>query len=111
MLRSLLVVSVAVLTLAAASLADAAAPTGFSPPQTLGPGLQVAGAIVAADAAGGQPAAVAFPDGSGHVWAARVRADGSLGRRCRRPAGRSPSATSKSPSPAAVSSSWCGRRW
>ena len=39
----------------------------------------MSGAIVAADAAGGQPAAVAFADRSGRVWAARVRADGSLG--------------------------------
>ena len=62
-----------------ASIATAAPPTGFTPPQTLGAGLQVSGAIVAADAAGGQPAAVAFADRSGRVWAARVRADGSLG--------------------------------
>ena len=78
MLRPLLASSVAVLALAASSIA-AAAPPGFTAPQTLGPGLQVSGAVVAADAAGGQPAAVAFADGSGHVWAARVRADGSLG--------------------------------
>jgi hypothetical protein len=66
MLRSQLAAcaSVAALALVAAPLADAAAPTGFTPPQTLGPNLQVAGAIVAADAAGGQPAAVAFADGS-----------------------------------------------
>jgi hypothetical protein len=81
MLRSQLAAcaSVAALALAAAQVADAAAPTGFTAPQTLGPGLQVSGAIVAADAAGAQPAAVAFADGSGHVWAVRVRADGSLG--------------------------------
>jgi hypothetical protein len=77
--RSLLAASVAVLALLAAPIADAAAPTGFTAPQTIGPGVRVSGAIVAADAAGGQPAAVAFPDGSGNVWAARVRADGSLG--------------------------------
>ncbi len=71
--------SVAALALLAAPLADAAAPTGFTPPQILGPNVQVAGAIAAADAAGGQPAAVAFADRSGNVWAARVRADGSLG--------------------------------
>ena len=79
MLRPLLASSVAVLALAGSSSAGAAPPTGFTPPQTLGPGLQVSGAIVAADAAGGQPAAVAFADRSGQVWAARVRADGSLG--------------------------------
>jgi hypothetical protein len=79
MLRPLLASSVAVLALAGSPMAGAAAPTGFSPPQTLGPGLQVSGAIVAADAAGGQPAAVAFADRSGGVWAARVRSDGSLG--------------------------------
>jgi hypothetical protein len=79
MLRPLLASSMAVLALAGASSATAAAPTGFTPPQTLGAGLQVSGAIVAADAAGGQPAAVAFADRSGRVWAARVRADGSLG--------------------------------
>jgi hypothetical protein len=79
MLRPLLASSVAVLALAGSPVAGAAAPTGFSPPQTLGPGLQVSGAIVAADAAGGQPAAVAFVDRSGGVWAARVRSDGSLG--------------------------------
>jgi hypothetical protein len=79
MLRPLLASAVAVLALAGSSVAGAAAPTGFSPPQTLGPGLQVSGAIVAADAAGGQPAAVTFADRSGGVWAARVRSDGSLG--------------------------------
>jgi hypothetical protein len=81
MLRSQLAAcaSVAALALAAAQVADAAAPTGFTAPQTLGPGLQVSGAIVAADAAGGQPAAVAFADATGRVWAARVRTDGSLG--------------------------------
>ena len=79
MLRPLLASSVAVLALAGPSIAGAAPPTGFTPPQTLGPGLQVSGAIVAADAAGGQPAAVAFADRSGQVWAVRVRADGSLG--------------------------------
>jgi hypothetical protein len=77
--RSLLVACAAVLALVVAPIANAAPPTGFTAPQTLGAGLRVSGAIVAADAAGGQPAAVAFPDGSGHVWAARVRADGSLG--------------------------------
>jgi hypothetical protein len=79
MLRSLPAASAAALALLAAPIAHAAPPTGFTPPQSLGAGLRVSGAIVAADAAGGQPAAVAFPDGSGHVWAARVRADGSLG--------------------------------
>jgi hypothetical protein len=81
MLRSQLAAcaTVAALALLAAPVADAGAPTGFTPPQTLGPNRQVAGAIVAADAAGGQPAAVAFADRSGNVWAARVRADGSLG--------------------------------
>src|SRR4051794_29011502 len=77
--RSLLAAGAAVLALVVAPMAGAAPPTGFTAPQTLGAGLRVSGAIVAADAAGGQPAAVAFPDGSGHVWAARVRADGSLG--------------------------------
>jgi hypothetical protein len=77
--RSLLALSVAALALVACPVADAAAPTGFSPPRTLGSGLQLSGAIVAADAAGGQPAAVAFADRSGHVWAGRVRPDGSLG--------------------------------
>src|SRR4051812_40065489 len=76
--RSLLAACVAALALLPASIADAAAPTGFTAPQTLGAGLRVSGAIVAADAAGGQPAAVAFADGSGRVWAVRVRADGSL---------------------------------
>jgi hypothetical protein len=71
--------AVAVLALAACSVAIAAPPAGFSPPQTIGSGVQVSGAIVAADAAGGQPAAVAFTDRSGHVWAGRVRADGSVG--------------------------------
>jgi hypothetical protein len=79
MLRSLLAACAAVLALVAAPIAEGAPPAGFTPPQTLGAGLRVSGAIVAADAAGGQPAAVAFADGSGHVWAARVRADGSLG--------------------------------
>ena len=79
MLRPLLATSLAVLALAGASVATAAPPIGFTAPQTLGVGLQVSGAIVAADAAGGQPAAVAFADRSGRVWAARVRADGSLG--------------------------------
>jgi hypothetical protein len=77
--RSPLAACAAVLALVVAPIADAAPPTGFTAPQTLGAGLRVSGAIVAADAAGGQPAAVAFADGSGHVWAARVRADGSLG--------------------------------
>ena len=77
--RSLLACSVAVLALAAAPFANAAPPTGFTPPQTVGAGVAVSGAIVAADAAGGQPAAVAFADRSGRVWAARVRSDGSLG--------------------------------
>ena len=79
MARLLLASAVAVLALAASSVATAAPPTGFTPPQTVGPGLQVSGAIVAADAAGGQPAAVAFADRSGRIWAARVRSDGSLG--------------------------------
>jgi hypothetical protein len=79
MLRPLLASSAAVLALAGSSVASAAPPSGFTPPQTLGAGLQVSGAVVAADAAGGQPAAVAFADRSGRVWAARVRADGSLG--------------------------------
>jgi hypothetical protein len=96
MLRSLPAACAAVLALVAAPIAQAAPPTGFTPPQTLGAGLRVSGAIVAADAAGGQPAAVAFADGTGRVWAVRVRADGSLARRCRRPAVRSTSATSRS---------------
>jgi hypothetical protein len=79
MLRCLLAASMAVPALLAAPNAGAAPPTGFTAPQTLGAGLHVSGSVVAADAAGGQPAAVAFPDGSGRVWAARVRADGSLG--------------------------------
>jgi hypothetical protein len=79
MLRSLPAACAAVLALVAAPIAQAAPPTGFTPPQTLGAGLRVSGAIVAADAAGGQPAAVAFADGTGRVWAVRVRADGSLG--------------------------------
>ena len=52
MARLLLASAVAVLALAASSVATAAPPTGFTPPQTVGPGLQVSGAIVAADAAG-----------------------------------------------------------
>jgi hypothetical protein len=77
--RSLLACSVAVLALATCAVAGAAPPTGFSAPQTVGAGLPVVGPIVAADSAGGQPAAVAFTDGTGRVWAARVRADRSLG--------------------------------
>jgi hypothetical protein len=77
--RFLLPCSVALLALVAAPIASAVAPTGFSPPQTLAPGVPVSEAIVAADAAGGQPAAVAFPDSSGRIWAGRVRSDGSLG--------------------------------
>jgi hypothetical protein len=77
--RSLLACSVAVFALVTCAVAGAAAPAGFSAPQTVGAGLPVIGPIVAADAAGGQPAAVAFADGTGRVWAARVRADGSLG--------------------------------
>ncbi len=77
--RSLLPASVVVLALATCPMATAAAPSGFTPPQTVGAGVQVSGAIVAADAAGGRPAAVAFADRSGRVWAARVRADGSVG--------------------------------
>ena len=46
-----------------------------SAPQTLGPGLQVSGAIVAADAAGGQPAAVAL-----RRWL-RARVGGARARR------------------------------
>ena len=79
MARPLLASAVALLALVASSVAAAAPPAGFTPPQTVGSGLPVSGAIVAADAAGGQPAAVAFADRSGRIWAARVRADGSLG--------------------------------
>jgi hypothetical protein len=78
LLASILAVALPLSALAAASLAGAAAPTGFTPPQTVGAGLDVF-EVAAADAAGGAPAAVAFADRNGGVWAARVRADGSLG--------------------------------
>src|SRR5690349_9654736 len=75
-----LVLLVASATLATCAVAGAAAPAGFTAPQVVAGGTPVIGTVVAADAAGGQPAAVAFSDGlSGHIWAARVRADGSLG--------------------------------
>jgi hypothetical protein len=77
--RSLLACSIAVLAFATCAVAGAAPPAGFSAPQTVGAGLLAIGPIVAADAAGGQPAVVAFADGTGRVWAARVRADGSPG--------------------------------
>jgi hypothetical protein len=77
--RSLLPASVLVLVLAICPIAGAAAPTGFTPPQTVGTNLQVSGAIAAADAAGGQPAAVAFADRSNRVWAVRIGSDGSPG--------------------------------
>ena len=67
------------LVLAVCSAAAAAPPSGFTAPATLGTNLQVSGVVAAADAAGGQDAAVAFADRSGGVWAARVRPDGSLG--------------------------------
>jgi hypothetical protein len=74
------VLLVAAATLATCAAAGAAAPTGFTAPQVVAAGTPVVGTVVAADAAGGQPAAVAFSDGlAGHIWAARVRADGSLG--------------------------------
>jgi hypothetical protein len=77
-IRTILPSSVA-LVLAACSVAAAAPPSGFAPATTLGTNLQVSGVVAAADAAGGQDAAVAFADRSGGVWAARVRPDGSLG--------------------------------
>ncbi len=86
MLRPLLASSVAVLALAASSIAGAAPPTGFTAPQTLGAGLQVSGAIVAADAAGGQPAAVAFADGSGTCGRRACAPTAASARRCRRAA-------------------------
>jgi hypothetical protein len=80
MLRALLPCTLAAaLALAVSSSAVAAPPSGFTPPATLGTNLQVSGVVAAADAAGGQDAAVAFADSSGAVWAARVRADGALG--------------------------------
>src|SRR3954451_7706811 len=80
MLRTLLSFTlVAALVLAVCSSAVAAPPSGFTAPATLGANLQVSGVVAAAEAAGGQGAAVAFADRSGGVWAARVRADGSLG--------------------------------
>lgn len=77
--RSLLAAASAVLALVLCPVAGAAPPSGFTPPATLGANLQVSGVVAAADAAGGQDAAVAFTDRSGGVWAARVRPDGSFG--------------------------------
>jgi hypothetical protein len=79
MLRSLLPCAVAALALGVCSSAGAAPPSGFTTPATLGTNLELSGVVAAADAAGGQDAAVAFTDRAGGVWAARVRADGSLG--------------------------------
>ena len=80
MLRSLLAcATVVLLGLATPAVAGAAAPAGFTPPQTIGANLAVNGAVAAADAAGGQDAAVAFADQAGGIWVARVRPDGSLG--------------------------------
>jgi hypothetical protein len=76
--RTILLCTVA-LVLAVSSVASAAPPAGFTPPATVGTNLQVSGVVAAADAAGGQDAAVAFSDSTGAVWAARVGADGSLG--------------------------------
>src|SRR3954470_1067064 len=69
----------AAVVLVASSVAAAAPPSGFTPVATLGASLHVSSVVAAADAAGGQDAAVAFTDATGGVWAARVRADGSLG--------------------------------
>src|SRR4051794_25024314 len=80
MLRPLLSCTlVAALLLAVSSVAAAAPPGGFTAPATLGTNLHVSSVVAAADAAGGEGAAVAFNDSTGGVWAARVRADGSLG--------------------------------
>jgi hypothetical protein len=80
MLRALLSCTlVTALVLAVSSVASAAPPAGFTLPATLGTNLHVSSVVAAADAAGGQGAAVAFTDSTGGVWAARVRADGSLG--------------------------------
>ena len=78
MVRFLTLLAVAGALLATSSAAGAAAPAGFSAPRTVGANLEVTGAV-AASAAAGQGAAVAFADDSGGVWAARVRADGSTG--------------------------------
>ncbi len=75
MLRFLTVLAVAGALLATSAVAGAAAPAGFSAPQTVGANLQVTGAV-AVSAGAGPGAAVAFADDSGGVWAARVRADG-----------------------------------
>jgi hypothetical protein len=77
--RSLPSCAAAVLVLAICAPAGAAPPTGFSTPQTAAAGVQVSGAIVAAPAAGGADAAIAFVDHSGGVWAVRVGADGTPG--------------------------------
>src|SRR3954453_11698784 len=69
----------AAVVLVASSGAAAAPPSGFTPVATLGRSLRVSSVVAAADAAGGQDAAVAFTDATGGVWAARVRADGSPG--------------------------------
>src|SRR3954453_14574736 len=70
---------VAALLLAVSSVAAAAPPSGFTAPATLGANLHVASVVAAADAAGGEGAAVAFADSTGGVWAARVRPEGALG--------------------------------
>jgi hypothetical protein len=77
--RGSLVSLVALVALVACPVAGAAPPSGFTAPATLGTNLHVSSVVAAADAAGGQGAAVAFDDSTGGVWAARVGADGSLG--------------------------------
>src|SRR3954451_5301439 len=80
MLRTILPCTlVAALVLAVSSVASAAPPTGFTAPATRATHPRASRVRPAAHAAGGQPAAVAFSDRSGGVWAARVGADGSLG--------------------------------
>jgi hypothetical protein len=78
MLRFLTALALAGALLATASVAHAAAPTGFTAPRIVGATLHVTGAVATASAPG-RGAAAAFADDSGGVWAARVRADGSLG--------------------------------
>jgi hypothetical protein len=56
----------------ATGTASAAPPAGFQPPRTVAAGLQVERVAAA-------PSAIAYLDGSGDVWATRVRADGTLG--------------------------------
>jgi hypothetical protein len=74
MLRTILPCTfVAALVLAVSSVASAAPPTGFTPPATVGTNLRVSSVVAAADAAGGQGAAVAFSDSTGGVWGARGR--------------------------------------